>query len=320
MDNNIFIELKNRLAALPVLQERMKSLTGRLYQAEDDVKSLLRKYQNEALDVDALQKDSLSNTILKLVRMHEGKVNKETEEMLSAKLEYDKAVERVNQLTQERMELANKIGQLNSDKKLFDSEYSARENYIKNNISAQAFSAYTELENQQRHTNQQLIETEEALTAARRVITMASGAVNHLDSAEGWATFDVWSRGGIISHMAKYEHIDDAQAHLNRLGSLIKDFENELKDVNMLDVCEYTGIDSTTRAVDFWFDNIFTDLNVRDKIREDLYRIKKLIQQVETIKSRLENNKVKVNSILAELEVKKNKLVMNFEAQGDLRT
>lgn len=320
MDNNSFIELKNRLAALPVLQERMKSLTGRLYQAEDDIKSLLRKYQTEALDVDTLQKDSLSNTILKLVRMHEGKVNKETEEMLSAKLEYDKAVERVKQLTQERTELANKISQLNSDKKLFDSEYSARENYIKSNVSAQAFSVYTELENQQRHTSQQLIETEEALTAARRVIAMASSAVRHLDSAEDWATFDVWSRGGIISHMAKYEHIDDAQAHLNRLGSLIKDFENELRDVNMLDVCEYTGIDSTTRAVDFWFDNIFTDLNVRDKIREDLYLIRKLIGQVETIESRLENNKAKVNCILSELEVKKNKLVMNLEAQGDLRT
>lgn len=320
MDNNSFIELKNRLAALPVLQERMKSLTGRLYQAEDDVKSLLRKYQTEALDVDALQKDSLSNTILKLVRMHEGKVNKETKEMLSAKLEYDKAVERVKQLTQERTELANKISQLNSDKKLFDSEYSARENYIKSNVSAQAFSVYTELENQQRHTSQQLIETEEALTAARRVIAMASSAVKHLDSAEDWATFDVWSRGGIISHMAKYEHIDDAQAHLNRLGSLIKDFENELRDVNMLDVCEYTGIDSTTRAVDFWFDNIFTDLNVRDKIREDLYLIRKLIGQVETIESRLENSKAKVNCILSELEVKKNKLVMNLEAQGDLRT
>ncbi len=319
MDNNSFMELKNRLAALPVLQERMKSLTGRLYQAEDDVKSLLRKYQNEALDVDALQKDSLSNTILKLVRMHEGKANKEIEEMLSAKLEYDKAVERVKQLAQERIELANKISELNTDRNLFDSEYSARENFIKSNISAQAYSDYTELENQQRHTNQQLIETEEALTAARRVIAMASGAVKHLDSAEGWATFDVWSRGGIISHMAKYEHIDDAQAHLNRLGSLIKDFENELRDVNMLDICNYTGIDSTTRAVDFWFDNIFTDLNVRDKIRGDLYRIRKLIGQVETIKSRLENNKAKVNSILTELEIKKNKLVMNVEAQGNFR-
>lgn len=317
MDNNSFLELKSKITALPVLQERMKSLTKRLYQAEDDIKNLLKKYQKEALDVDAMQKDSLSNTILKLIRLYEGKVNKETEEMLTAKLEYDKAVERVNQLTQERMELTNKISELNNSKKLFDSEYSARESLIKSKISAQSYSEYTELENQQRHTNQQLIETEEALTAANRVIATASGAVKHLESAEDWATFDVWSRGGIISHMAKYEHIDDAQAHLNRLSSLIKDFENELRDVNMLDVCDYTGIDSTTRAIDFWFDNIFTDLSVRDKIREDLYRIRKLIQQVEAIKNRLENNKSKVKSILAELEEKKSKLVMNFDVQGN---
>lgn len=56
MDNNSFSELKNKLAALPVLQERMESLSRRLYDAEDDVRSLLHKYQSEALDVDELQK------------------------------------------------------------------------------------------------------------------------------------------------------------------------------------------------------------------------------------------------------------------------
>ncbi|WP_027629182.1 hypothetical protein [Ruminiclostridium cellobioparum] len=313
MDNNSFSELKNKLAALPVLQERMESLSRRLYDAEDDVRSLLHKYQSEALDVDELQKDKFSHTLLKLIRLYEGKVNKETQEMLSAKLEYDKAAERVKQLAQEKAELAKKISELAADKKLFDTEYIQRENLIKSKISQQAFSSYTELERQQFELTKQIAETDEALHAASRVISAAANAVNHLKSAEGWATYDVWGGGGILSHMAKYDHIDDAKAELNRLGSLMKDFESELRDVNMYDVCAYAGIDSTTRAVDFWFDNIFTDLNVRDKIRDDMYQIQKLMGQIDQICNKLKSNKEQIKKMLSEAESKKSRLVMDFE-------
>lgn len=139
MDNNSFSELKSRLAALPVLQERMESLSRRLYEAEDDVRSLLRKYQSEALDVDELLKDKFSHTLLKLIRLYEGKVNKETREMLSAKLEYDKAAERAKQLFQEKAELSEKISRLTADKKLYEAEYAKRETLIKSKFSQEAF-------------------------------------------------------------------------------------------------------------------------------------------------------------------------------------
>jgi hypothetical protein len=316
MDNNGFSELKNKLAALPVLLERMNSLRSRLHEAEENVSSLLHKYQSEALDVDDLQKDKFSNTLLKLIKIHEGKVNKETQEMVTAKLEYDKAVEEVSQLTLEKAELAKRISELTSDKKVFDAEYIKRENLIKSQISDKAFAAYTNLETQLVNLSKQLAETDEALNVARQVIAAAENAIDHLKSAEGWATYDVWSRGGILSHMAKYDHIDDAQSELNRLSFLIKNFENELRDVNMYDVCEYAGIDSTTRAVDFWFDNIFTDLNVRDKIRDDMYQVQRLISQIETISNKLLENKAQIKKMQAEAETQKSKLVMDFEANN----
>lgn len=312
MDNNSFLELKNKLAVLPLLEERWKSLSNRLYSAEDEVKSLLRKYQSEALDVDEIQKDSLSNTLLKLIGRYEGKVSKETQEMLSAKLEYDKAVERVKQLTQEKNQLAEKVSELNKEKLAFDKEFSNRENLIKSKISGQAYAAYMELETQQDDLRKQLVETDEAISAASRVLSAASNAVNHLESAEGWATYDVWSRGGIISHMAKYDHIDDAQAELNRLSSLMKDFEKELRDVNMYEICAYTGIDSTTRTIDFWFDNIFTDLNVRDKIRDDMGQVQNLMGQIKNAVRKLESNKAEIKIRISQTESQKNNLIMNF--------
>ena len=314
MDNNSFLELKNKVAALPLMQDRLKSLNNRVYQAEDDVKSLLKKYQEEALDVDAMQKDSLSNTLLKLIKRYEGKVNKETQEMLSAKLEYDKAADRVKQLTKERAELAGKIGELTADKKVFDDEYKYRVDVIRSQVSTEVFSKYSQLEEQQAASTKQLVETDEALFAAKRVIASAEIAVKHLEKADGWATYDIWGGGSIITHMAKYEYIDDAKSQLNGLSSLIKDFETELRDVNMYEVSGFTGIDSTTRAVDFWFDNIFTDLKVRDKIRDDIHNVRSFIKQIENICNKLEINNKNIRISIADAENKKNELVMAFES------
>ncbi len=317
MDSNTLFELRNKLAVLPVLEQKMKSLNSRLYQAEDDVKNLLRKYQDEALDVDQIQKDSLSNTLLKLIGKYEGKVNKETREMLTAKLEYDKAVERVKELNREKYELGSQLSALNKEKHTFEAELANREMLIKNKVSQQAYDAYMEIQNRQAALARQLVETDEALSAAGRVISASDSAIRHLESAENWATYDIWGGGGIISHMAKYDHIDDAQADLNRLSSLTRDFEKELADVNMHDVYARSGIDSTTRAIDFWFDNIFTDLRVRDKIRDDREQISRLVSQVNMAVNKLETNKSELKRKLSETENQKNNLIMNFEELQD---
>lgn len=311
MDSNSLFELKNKLAALPILEERMKNLLGKIYRAEEDVKSLLRKFEAESLDVDQIQKDSFANTILKLIGKYEGKVNKETQEMLSAKMDYDKAVERVRDLNTERMELGRKISDLNKEKQVFDTEFKKREEWIKSNTTDQMYIIYMGFQTDQDNLSKQIIEIEEAITAAKRVLSTADIAMDHLKSAESWATFDVWSRGGILSHMAKYEHIDDAQNAFYRLTSQVKDFEKELKDINISETYSSIGIDSTTRAVDFWFDNIFTDMRVRDKIRGDMETIRSLYSSVSRAVNQLETNWSEINKRLKEIENKKNDLIMS---------
>jgi hypothetical protein len=312
MENSILIEIENRLAMLPLLEQRMEKLRNRINEADNEVKSLMQRFKSEALDVEQIQKESLSNTILKLIGKYEGKVNKETQEMLAAKIEYDKAVERVNSLNLERSELGNRISELNNEKKTFEDELKNREEIIKSNVTDQTYKTYMELQKEQEFLASQLVETEEALRAANRVLNTASSAQKHLDSAESWATFDVWSRGGIISHLAKYEHIDDAQMEFNRLNSQVKDFEKELLDVSIQDTYNSLGIDSTTRAIDFWFDNIFTDLSVRDKIRDDMENLRILCNKISTAINKLEINRVEVKKKLAETAIRKHDLIISI--------
>lgn len=313
MENSILIEIENKLLALPVLEQRMRKLCDRISEAENDVKSLLDKYQSEALDVDHIQKDSLSNSILKLIGKYEGKVNKETQEMFTAKVEYDKAVERLKILNLERTELDARLSELYKEKKSFDAELKQREEAIIHNITHDSYQKYMEIQNEKNLLAAQIIETDEALSAANRVLCTADTALQHLRSSENWATYDIWGGGGIISHMAKYEHIDDAQKEFNRLNSQLKDFEKELLDINIQSTYESIGIDSTTRAIDFWLDNIFTDLSVRDKIRDDIDNIRDLTNNINNIIKKLQASKIETKQKLGEAEAKKNALLKSVE-------
>lgn len=310
MDSEKLIEISNRVASLPALEERMEKLTGRLHDAEADVRSLLRKFEAESVDVEQLKKDSLSVTLLKLIGRYERKLDKETREMLNAKLEYDKACQRADELRNERYELGKRIANLREEKQVYEKELSDRERAIKNNINSEAHARYLQLEKERGELTKQLVETDEALRAAAKVKSTIKVVLDHLDRAERWATYDVWGGKGIISHIAKYEHIDDSEAAFNRLQSQMKDLQKELADVNLFIDADVGKVDSATRAIDFWFDNIFTDLNVRDKIRNDMQHMECLAGKIQSIISRLEKNRTEIKNQLSVIDRKKNELII----------
>ena len=122
------------------------------------VKSLLEKYEAESLDVEQIQKNSLSTTILKLVGKYEDRVNKETQEMLHAKMEYDAAAHRTMELKKERDMLSKRISDLAQDKRIFEQELRRREEEIKSQISGEAAEEYRKLEAYQDYLLKQLTE------------------------------------------------------------------------------------------------------------------------------------------------------------------
>lgn len=313
MDNGSLLELRNNLAALPVLQERLKKLNSRIYDAEDEVNSLLKKYEDESLDVEQIKKESLSATLLKLIGKYEGRADKEIQEMLHAKTEYDTAANRIKELKRERDELGSRIAVLGREKRTYDVELKRRREILKNKVSDTASLEYCRLEEEQDHLIRQLTETDEALRAANRAKSTADSAVEHLDKAESWATYDVWFSKGIFSHMAKYDHIDSAQEEFDRLNSQMRDLQKELQDINLSAEFQPSGIDSTTRVIDFWFDNIFTDLNVRDQIRDDQERMRRLYGKIDQIAESLEGTKSDLIARVRDIDKRKNDLIISFE-------
>lgn len=313
MDNKNLLELKSKLSALPVMQERLKKLDGQIGDADREVNLLLHKYENESLDVEQIQKNSLSATILKLVGKYEDRVDKESSEMFHAKTEYDAAVNRIKELKREREEMRLRLSDLTQAKRTYEEELQNREEQIKSRVTDADSVEYAKLEDDQNAMLRQLAETEEALRAAKRTLGTAKNAMQELDDAESWATYDMWFSKGIISHMAKYDRIDSAQEQFNRLKSQIVDLKKELKDINLTVDFSPSNIDSTTRAIDFWFDNIFTDMAVRDQIRDNQDQIRSLCGKIDKVIDSLESIKSEINRQIREIEIKKEELILSYE-------
>jgi hypothetical protein len=315
MDSMDLLEIRKQLASLPVLQDKANILRDKIKSAKEQVDLLLDRYKAESLDVEKLQRDSLRTLILKNFGRYEDKLDKESEELLAAKLEYDKAAMKLKELETAKAETEARIAALLEQQAAFENELARREAVVKSNANSEVSRKYAELEAEQEVLVRFLAEAEEAGTAARRAYGTAGDALEHLRSAENWATYDAWTRGGIISHIAKYEHIDNAQEDCNRLNSQLEDLQKELRDLNLSGIAGIDGIDSATRTIDFWFDNIFTDMSVRARISDDYDSVSSLRDKISSVIYKLGNDMEETRKKLAELDRKKKDLLVG-EGEG----
>jgi len=311
MDNQSLLRIRNRLAALPVLEKRLKSLQDRISQARADVESLLSGYEKEAMDVDRIKRESFSSTLLKVLGMYEGRLEKEMKEMIRAKARYDAAVVKLNELESEAADIEAEIAELTRDRHLYREELERREAMIRSS-TGEISRNYSMLCEKADNLRRQLTETEEALGVAKRAYETARTALEYLGDAESWATFDVWFSDGIISHMAKYDKIDKAQEAFGRLNAQIEELRMELKDIDPEFGIPPFAIDSATRFFDFWLDNIFTDMRVRNYIRDYQNYAKNICDRISDIMDRLEAVRRNLKEAIRETEEKQEETIISF--------
>lgn len=312
MDSEKLKEIRDNLYLLPVLRDKSEKLNIKLKEANKKVSELLQKYEKERLDAEQLKNNTLSAFILKLVGKYEGRLEKEEREALTAKIEYDQAVVRVEELSLELEDTRKRISDLEREKQKYDNEIKEREKKILSGMSSEKSEEYMRLIEEENSSGRQMVEMDEAIRAANRVQSTIQTVIRHLESADKWATYDIWTRGGIISHMAKYNHIDQAESDFHRVSSQLRELKRELSDINNFAVPGMDGIDSATRAFDFWFDNIFTDFKVRNRIRGDIDQMWKLTKNIDKIIARIESGRSEIKRRRESIEQRKNDLLISL--------
>jgi hypothetical protein len=130
-------------------------------------------------------------------------------------------------------------------------------------------------------------EVREALEAATAAASALAAAQQALGAAGGWATYDTFFGGGMMGDMLKYERMDRAQELLHHADQALRWLARELADVGMRPVINGLRVDGLTRTFDMFFDNIFTDWSVRNRIGQAAQQTEQATRLVHDVRQRL---------------------------------
>lgn len=116
-------------------------------------------------------------------------------------------------------------------------------------------------------------EVAEAAAAAHAAAASLAEAAGHLQSADGWATYDTFFGGGFVADMVKHDKLDKAAALMRQADLDLRRLATELGDLGQQGVGGL-GIDSMTSVFD-WMDNIFGDWAVKNRIADAADRVQR---------------------------------------------
>jgi len=260
------------------LRSQQKELSARVSQLET-VKI------SEQADVDRLEGRSLAAFFYNVVGKMDEKLDQERQEAYAAAVKYDAAYRELLVVNDDIRFHEEELSRLADCQAQYDALLTEKLELLKRSGTAAADEIFAK-ESRITYLEQQMDEIDEAIAAGNYALNAAQMVMSSLDSAQGWGTFDLLG-GGLLADMAKHSHLDDAQRKIEQLQIALRRFKTELADVASIQVTAQVNIDGFLRFADYFFDNLFTDWAVMDKISQSKGQVNDTIHQVRNVMTRL---------------------------------
>lgn len=286
---------KEQLDKLREKMARKRKLSTEVAALEDQRSGLAARVQQlkeetykEQLDVDQLENFSAAKLFYQIMGKLDERLEKEQAELYAAALRYDSARQELHAVEADLAARREELSLLGNCEAEYNRLLEARARELRQDPQSPTARRLLALEERQAQLAARSKELQEAIQAGYNALSDISSIESALSSAEGWGTWDVFG-GGLISDMAKYSHLDDAQQQINGLQRSLSRFRTELADVDIRTGIQ-VEVDSFLRFADYFFDNIFTDWAVLDRIRRTQSQIHEVDGSVRTILYRLERD------------------------------
>lgn len=257
-----------------------------LENARHELKKLEGIMEKEQLDVEKMSQTSLKTLFYKCLGTHDKQVAKEKEEALAAVLKYEGCKKSVDELTDKLSQLTNRHYEMSKVQDKLDALYEEKRRVMAS-FNMPEYAKIGQLEKEISFIRREIKELKEAITPGNMAINTLNEAIELLDSAGDWGTWDLLG-GGLIADMMKHDKIDKAKQAILNAQTYVQRLQVELQDVNMsLD----GSIQITGGAVfaDFFFDGLIADWYMQSKIsqsRENVVatcgKIRKIVSTLST--------------------------------------
>jgi len=259
----------------------------------------LAEWDKEHRDVERMERVSLSSVWASLRGTKEEDLRREKAEEQAALLKMQEAERQLAEIQAEIEERHRRLRETEGCEAHYEAVLREKEREYRAKDPALA-EKLAELERRRLEVTSRRQELLEAYAAGREALSRIQSALNSLDSAAGWSTWDVFG-GGLISDVMKYSHMDDAQRLMESAQGALRRYQAELADVAVTARFDLQP-GGFTRTMDIFFDNIFSDWAVRDRIGQSLNQLAYIEDQVGRMQVQLELDLDETASALAALE------------------
>lgn len=278
------LKLQRQISEKRRLESVLQSLYLQRIELTNKVTQLEAKKISEQKDVDRLEGRSLTSFFYNVIGKMDEMLDAERQEAYAAAVKYDAAVRELESVNYDIKQYEDEQLALTGCESEYASLLKEKAQLIKNSGSSAAEDILT-LENRITELESQKKEINEAIVAGNSALATANSILTSLDSAGSWATWDVLG-GGLISDLAKHEHLDAAQSLVETLQIQLRRFRTELADTT-IDAYIEVRIDDFMRFADFFFDGLFADWTVKNRITESQNQVGGTVSKIETVLSKL---------------------------------
>ena len=299
-------QLQQKLSRRDQLQAQMESLGVQRKEQKQKVQLLKEAANSEQYDVTELESLSFASIWAKISGDFDEKLNKEKKEAFAAAAKYESARRDLENIQADILRLADELQGLDA----VEAEY---KQVLKEKREALASAGdetareILELEQRIAYLHVQQGELKEAADAGRHAMSIAGGIADSLDSASGWATWDLLG-GGLLADIAKHSHMNDAQRGVEQLQMALRNFRTELADVKIDDDLDFQ-MDGFTSFGDWFLDGLIFDWMAMDHISKSSVQIQNTQNQIRMALSKLQSLQSALDAELRDVQAQLDELV-----------
>lgn len=302
------LSLSQKVALKKQLEAKLDDLRDQRRVFDRKVVELRVEHRSEQNDVDKLEGRSLANYFYQIIGKLDEKINEERKQAYAAKVKLDAAQRELAAVDWEIQEIQSQLQELVGCEAAYLAALESKRNAVKASGTPVA-SQILEIEERIVFLENQKKEIREAVSAGQSALGTADSVLSELEDADGWNTWDLIGGGGIITHMAKHGHLDDAQEKVEQLQGKLRRFKTELADIN-IQADMQVNIDGFLRFADYFFDGLFADWAVGDKISESQSSVQEVKNQINSALSKLSSMDVASDREIAALKSRIEELIV----------
>lgn len=308
--DNDLLQLQQKAALKKQLEAKLNDLRDQRKVYDRRVIQLRVVHRSEQEDVEKLEGKSLANYFYQVIGKLDDKLTEERREAAAARVKLDAAEQELAAADREIQQIQSQLSELYGCENAYASALQKKRAEVKESGNP-AGAEILELEEKIAFLESQKREIREAQSAGRNALRAAENVLSELRSAQDWNTWDIIGGGGIITHMAKHGHLDDAQTNVMALQGMLRKFKTELADIN-IQANMQVSVDGFLRFADYFFDGLFADWAVGDRISQSQSSVMSVRYKIEQAMNKLAALEQTADKQITALRAKIGELVIHF--------